>query len=158
MKKIAALLLFSCQITLASNAGPDNLKHASLCFNISSINLSPEANILAPGIKSEVFRNVSNKLKAYRIPYSKTCDITNQIISLEFYLSEKSKIDIYAFTSSLNVIEFNLKPRGVSIYNLGGFGTIGANNAKNNSLISAVTSEFSQSIDEFAADYATANP
>lgn len=148
------LLLLSCSAALAANTGPSNLKNISFCFNSDKIQISSETALIAPNLKSEIFKKVSTKLKAYRILYDETCTISKTVMYLQVDTTQAKNANV-SYTLVMDIYDTYSRPGVVSIYNSGRFGT---DPYTGKDLTDDFVSQYSDLVDSFAADYATANP
>lgn len=154
MKKLAVLFMFFSSTVLAANPGPENLKNLSLCFRLTSVQVKPETAVLITNLQKDIFKKVSIKLKAYRIPYIEKCDTSKEQIFFQVDTTQAGNGTL-VYSLDMNIFEYDLKPRHVSIYSLG---TFGISAYRGDELGNKMIDAFSQMIDDFAADYATANP
>lgn len=155
MKKILFCGLFALSAAHAGNFGPENLKGATPCFRVSSIQVSDELIAVLPGIKDAIFQKLSTRLTAYRIPFNSAC-ISSSRYSLYVQVDAfKTSSNAWVYVVAVDIYDLLSHPGIASIWDAGTFGLDPNSGA---ALSATIVDATANQIDKFAANYATANP
>ncbi|UQN08632.1 hypothetical protein [Deinococcus sp. QL22] len=153
MKKLLVCLLLVSSPALAGNSGPDNLRNINLCFGPDSVQIAPVLKTAAPGLNAAIYEKINTKLRAHRIPF-----LACQGTSTELYIqmdSFEAFSGNHVYMIALEITAYDILPQVVVTWSAGHLGSSGQRGKK---LTTDFTTIVSGLLDQFAADYATANP
>lgn len=141
---------------LAQNAGPTNLKGLQLCLRNDDIAIDKNAKQIDTEARQAFARVVATKLSAYRILYRDGLCLNkgsgNIIISVNTLDGVNGAL---FYTVDFEVYDLFLTPGVTSIYR----STImGYTHSTGQTLATRMNTTIGELIDQFAADYAKANP
>lgn len=156
MKWLVSILFVLGSTALGKNADFRNLKSVFPCFDQNNVQVSTDATKAID--KSQIFTFINNKLAAYRIPITNNdlCDSMPWFIHIQIE-GTKNVQGIWLYQYTLNVFDKSsgLYEGWVNIWNTGAYGFAPASTFD---LLADAKDSFGEIIDEFAADYAKANP
>ncbi|MBZ9713710.1 hypothetical protein [Deinococcus multiflagellatus] len=154
MRKRILLGMLVVSTAQAANRDPANLKNLNTCFDKASVQVGQSVGVEAAAISEAVFQKVSTKLRAYRVPFTTNCDLSRTRVYVQID-AFKTSLGVLAYSFAVDIYDQLTFPGVVSIWNAGSFGVTGRTGT-------ALTNDFADdvgsTIDQLAADYATANP
>lgn len=149
---LVALLLGTAH---AASITPDNLRRAPLCFSSTQVQIDPRLEADVPGLTDTLTQRVTNRVTAYRLPIRSACTPADVRLWVQVD-AVKLTSGARAYNTTLNV--YANTPgfaQVVTVYNLGVYGVTPD---QGTALIDYLWSSTSPMIDQFAADWAKANP